>query len=445
MEQFLVLVLAAVAGYLIGGIPFGYLLARSRGVDIFQHGSGNIGATNVGRVLGRRFGILVFVLDSCKGAMPALAGLEIADALSIEPRTLLGVAAGLGAFVGHLFPVYLRFRGGKGVATGAGVVVVLLPVPALAALVTWVVMVAVFRYVSLASLTAAAVLLAVFLGTAPLPPGGDQVILGLFCLIAFTLVFVKHRSNILRLLRGTENRLPDGPTMRTFSKTVHVLAVGLWFGMAVFFSFPVALSLFSTFEAQAQQNSRPSWFPLPPDYRLDPALQKDQGTRAAGFAISPLFDHYFLWQGICGLLATVTALGWTRAEPGRRVHAFRIGVLMLAVTTVILGWPLEREVGALRLARNDASDNLMQQLKWSAAAPGDPAAKAAVDKARETSASVRKDFGTWHLWSLLLNMVTIVLVTIAMALTVQLPVAAQPPAKKLEATARKAVESHSPT
>jgi acyl phosphate:glycerol-3-phosphate acyltransferase len=444
MDYVLATAAVAVLGYLIGAIPFGYLVARARGVDIFQHGSGNIGATNVGRVLGWRFGILAFVLDLAKGALPTLAGLGLATAWDIEPRVLLAVAAGLAAFAGHLFPIYLRFRGGKGVATGAGIVLVLLPLPALLALLTWVLIVAVFRYVSLASLTAAVMLLAVFLATTPLPPAGDQVILGLFCLIAFTLVFVKHRSNLLRLLHGTENRLPDGPTMRTLSKTVHVLAVGLWFGMAVFFSFPVALSLFSTFETEAQQNSRPSWFPLPPDYRLEPGLQKDQGTRAAGFAISPLFDHYFLWQGICGLLATVTALGWARAEPGRRVHGVRVVVLLLAVTTVILGWPLERQVGALRHARNEASDNLMQQLKWSAAAPGDPAATSAVAQAREASAAVRKDFGTWHLWSLLLNMVTIVLVAVAMALTAQLPGATQHVANKRQAAPREAVESHSP-
>src|SRR5262249_29281452 len=128
---------AAVAGYLIGAIPFGYLVAKRRGVDIFQHGSGNIGATNVGRILGKLFGIVVFLLDCAKGAMPTAAGLALARWLEVEPPSVLGVAAGLAAFVGHLFPVYLGFRGGKGVASGAGIVVVLLPVPAAAAVLTW--------------------------------------------------------------------------------------------------------------------------------------------------------------------------------------------------------------------------------------------------------------------------------------------------------------------
>jgi glycerol-3-phosphate acyltransferase PlsY len=414
-------ILMAAFGYFLGGIPFGYLIARARGVDILRQGSGNIGATNVGRILGRRLGILVFVLDFAKGALPTLTGFYVAGAWDIEPRVLPGVAAGLAALLGHVFPVYLGFRGGKGVATGAGVVAVLLPGPALAALATWVVVVAASRYVSLASSAAALVLLVVYLATTPVPLAGDSVILALFCLFALTLVFVKHRSNFLRLLRGTENRLPDGPTMRTLSKTLHVLAVGLWFGMSIFFSFVVALTLFGSFESLAQENTRPSWFPLPAEYRLAQGLQKDQGTRAAGFAISPLFDHYFLWQGICGLVATLTALGWSRAEPGRRVHGVRVVVLVLGVTTVLLGWPIERHVSELRHTRNQASDQLMQDLKWAAAAPSDPAAKAAVDQAQAASDAARKDFGTWHLWSLLLNMITIVLVTVAMALTAQLP------------------------
>src|SRR5580693_21429 len=115
MAPALLFFVVVMTSYLVGGVPFGYLVGRWRGVDIFQHGSGNIGATNVGRVLGGRFGILVFVLDLGKGVLPTLAGLGLARAFSIEPHVLLGVAAGLAAFAGHLFPVYLRFRGGKGV------------------------------------------------------------------------------------------------------------------------------------------------------------------------------------------------------------------------------------------------------------------------------------------------------------------------------------------
>src|ERR1051325_7317564 len=135
-------VLTILGAYLIGAIPFGYLVARWRGVDIFQHGSGNIGATNVGRVLGRKFGVLVLLLDFAKGALPVLAARMIAsrwpDAL-VWREGWLEVLTGLAAFLGHLFPLYLGMRGGKGVATGTGVAFVLVPGPALAALAVWIV------------------------------------------------------------------------------------------------------------------------------------------------------------------------------------------------------------------------------------------------------------------------------------------------------------------
>src|SRR5207237_10375551 len=106
----LVITLTFLAAYFIGAIPFGYLIARSRGVDILRQGSGNIGATNVGRILGRRCGILVFLLDFAKGALPVVAASWIGETLdSGLPRSSLAVAAGLAAFLGHLFPIYLGF------------------------------------------------------------------------------------------------------------------------------------------------------------------------------------------------------------------------------------------------------------------------------------------------------------------------------------------------
>ena len=162
MTGLLLVALTVLISYLVGAIPFGYLIARWRGVDILKVGSGNIGATNVGRVLGRRFGILVFILDFAKGAVPVGAAIIVRSSLKVtqgsgdfgSPIGALPVLAGLSAFVGHLFPVFLRFHGGKGVATGAGVVAVLLPGPAFAALITWVAIVGLTRYVSLASLSA---------------------------------------------------------------------------------------------------------------------------------------------------------------------------------------------------------------------------------------------------------------------------------------------------
>ena len=151
------------AAYLIGGVPFGYLVARRRGVDILAQGSGNIGATNVGRVLGLRFGVLVFFLDFAKGALPVALAMLLQKYYPVEPGDLLRedllrhglveVGAGLLAFLGHLLPVYLGFRGGKGVATGAGVVAVLMPLPAILAMGVWVLLTVATRYISLASIS----------------------------------------------------------------------------------------------------------------------------------------------------------------------------------------------------------------------------------------------------------------------------------------------------
>src|SRR5258707_5313256 len=115
MTAITTLLLCALIAYFIGGIPFGYLVGRWRGVNIFEHGSGNLGATNVGRILGKRFGILVFVLDFLKGAAPVCTVLHFVRVNDYPPE-LFAIAAGMGAFLGHLFPIYLKFRRGKGVA-----------------------------------------------------------------------------------------------------------------------------------------------------------------------------------------------------------------------------------------------------------------------------------------------------------------------------------------
>src|SRR5438128_11070692 len=114
MPPVLLLALTAVAAYLVGAVPFGYLVARWRGVDIFKHGSGNIGATNVGRVLGKRLGLLVFALDFLKGAVPVAVARALTPADVDLPPHSLPVTAGIATLLGHLLPIYLRFRGGKG-------------------------------------------------------------------------------------------------------------------------------------------------------------------------------------------------------------------------------------------------------------------------------------------------------------------------------------------
>jgi acyl-phosphate glycerol 3-phosphate acyltransferase len=421
------ILLTSVVAYLVGAVPFGYLIARWRAVDLFRQGSGNIGATNVGRVLGRRFGILVFCLDFAKGALPVMAAQRIAEVADFglpaeSARQALAVAAGLAAFLGHLFPVYLHFRGGKGVATGAGVVAVLLPMATLGALVTWVAVLCATRYVSMASLAAALALLGLRLQLTPAPWGEENVIVTVLCLLAAALVFLRHGSNIRRLVDGTENRLKDTKTMHQFSKTIHVLAVGLWFGSTMFFSFVVALTLFGTLETEAAlpRQERPLWFPLPPEFDLDQQTRKEQGTRAAGMAISPMFDWYFLIQGVCGLLAAGTALGWPHLEPKARVHKVRVVLLLVALATVVAGWPLERHVSTLRAARNQASDELLQQ-SVRTARDDSPALPKIIEQKKTAAEAARAEFGRWHFYSLMLNFATVLCVTVAMALAAKLP------------------------
>jgi acyl phosphate:glycerol-3-phosphate acyltransferase len=385
--------LVVLAAYLVGAVPFGYVVARSRGVDIFQHGSGNIGATNVGRVLGKKFGVLVFLLDFAKGALPTAVAAGLAGRAADFPPDTLPVAAGLAAFLGHLFPIYLRFRGGKGVATGAGVVAVLLPLPTVGAFLAWLAVLCLTRYVSLASVVAAVSLAVVRLAVTPRPFAAAHLTLTAFCVVAAGLVVLRHRSNLARLARGTENHLPESPAMLQFTKVLHVLAVGLWFGSAVFFSFVAALVLFHTFESlgNVPADQRPTWVPVAEPF------DKEKGTRLAGAAVGPLFPWYFLIQGVCGLLALATALPWSRAKPSARVHRVRTAVLLLAMLTVVAGWPLVQHVSDLRAARYAA----------------DPA----------VAEAARAAFGRWHAYSLLLNMVTIGLATVAMALTAWLPAA----------------------
>jgi acyl-phosphate glycerol 3-phosphate acyltransferase len=391
-------------------------------VDLFHQGSGNIGATNVGRVLGRRFGLLVFALDFAKGALPTAAGLRlvgVADPDAWGPVTgqALAVAAGLAAFLGHVFPVWLRFRGGKGVATGAGVVAVLLPGPFVAGLLVWVAVLCAAGYVSLASLAAAAALCVIRLGLDRRPLAPDNLPVTGFCLLVAALVFLRHRGNVSRLVQGRENRLKDSAAMQTLTRSVHVLALGLWFGTAIFFTFVVGLSLFGTFEALGRAEPRPAWFPLAPQFaRHDPELDgpTEQGTRAAGAAVGALFPWYFLLQGACGLLALGTAVGLSRSHPGR-IHRVRATVLLVALLTVLVGWPLELKVSGLRRPRYEAFDTFLQS---------PPAAEA---KARAEALAARREFGMWHGFSLLLNLGTVVLVTAGMALTAQLPEAGRRP------------------
>jgi acyl phosphate:glycerol-3-phosphate acyltransferase len=397
------------ASYLIGAVPFGYLLARARGVDIFAHGSGNIGATNVGRVLGRRFGILVFLLDFAKGAVPT----AVAGHLVPDDDGLVAVGAGLATFLGHLYPVYLGFRGGKGVATGAGVVAVLFPVPALVSILTWFAVAAATRYVSLASVLSVVALVAVYLLRRDFDIADPRT---LFALFAGGLVVVKHRANLARLRAGTESQLKENSAMQPIARSMHVLSLGLWLGMGVFFNFIVGLSLFHTFETIGEATQRPAWFPnvteyvwTEPEIKLDGP--KEQGSRAFGAAVGPLFAWYFLIQGGCAFVALGTALGWTKFG---RLHRIRVWILGAALLLAMIGWPIERHVTELRVERNAITDTYLA---------------AGTARAVETRAQVveaRRRFFVWHQVSLFSSLATVVLVIAATALAGQLPVEPKP-------------------
>jgi len=198
--------LTAVVAYLLGSIPTGFLVAKARGVDIRTVGSGNIGATNVFRILGTPAGVFVLLADAAKGWVAVflvarwMAGWSYPEA-GTTPREWFALVAAVAAILGHNYTCWLHFKGGKGIATSAGVLVALVPVPLLVALGIWIVVFAFSRYVSLASISAAFALpFAAWLF------GESKTIVGVIAALA-ALAIYKHKANIGRLLKGTENRI----------------------------------------------------------------------------------------------------------------------------------------------------------------------------------------------------------------------------------------------
>ncbi len=199
-------ILTLLSAYLLGSIPTGFLVAKARGVDIRTVGSGNIGATNVFRTLGRSAGIFVLLADAVKGWLAvAVLARWLADwcypDAGQQAREWFAICAGVGAILGHNFTCWLHFKGGKGIATSAGVMVALVPCPLLISLGIWIVVFGLSRYVSLASISAAFALpLAAWLLA-------QSTTMMLVTAALAALAIYKHKSNIQRLLKGTENRI----------------------------------------------------------------------------------------------------------------------------------------------------------------------------------------------------------------------------------------------
>ena len=196
---------ALLGSYLLGSFPTAYLLVkRLKRVDVRTVGSGNVGATNVARIAGFKAGAVVFLIDAAKGAL-AVCWVAWWQQSAVTPG--LQLACGLAAILGHSFPVWLGFRGGKGVATTIGVLLAAMPLAAAACLAAWVIVFAIWRYVSLASIAAAV--------TLPVAQAvlGQGVAERLFGAVLALLVIVRHRANIQRLRQGTEPR--TGSSRRT--------------------------------------------------------------------------------------------------------------------------------------------------------------------------------------------------------------------------------------
>jgi glycerol-3-phosphate acyltransferase PlsY len=199
-------ILTVLIAYLLGSIPTGFLVAKARGVDIRTVGSGNIGATNVFRILGKAAGVFVLLADAAKGWLAVfvvtklVSGWFYPEAGSLA-REWFALCAGVAAILGHNYTCWLHFKGGKGIATSAGVLVALVPVPLLIILGIWIIVFALSRYVSLASISAAFAL-----PFAAWARGESRTIILVTAALA-ALAIYKHKANIQRLINGTENRI----------------------------------------------------------------------------------------------------------------------------------------------------------------------------------------------------------------------------------------------
>jgi len=202
--------LVVVLSYLVGSVPTGAIAGRLKGVDLRQHGSGNLGFTNALRVLGPAAGVPVLVIDIVKGVAAVLLIASMPGADSLLGETGIRLLAGVSAVAGHVWPVFAGFKGGKGVATACGVFLAMAPVATAAAIVVWGVIVLSMRYVSAGSIVAAATLPCA-VAIRQRVTGEREPLLIAAAIVIAVVVIVRHRGNIKRLLNGTENRLGRSP------------------------------------------------------------------------------------------------------------------------------------------------------------------------------------------------------------------------------------------
>ncbi len=202
-----IFITVAIISYLLGSFPSGFIAGRLGGVDVRRHGSGNIGATNVLRVLGKKYGYAVFFCDAFKGFLAVRLAIFLAERFEttrLHPDWF-GILAALLCVFGHAFPVWLKFKGGKGVATSAGTMLGLAPVATLVAVVVWIVVFELTRYVSVASVIAA-VALPTAIGILLRFHMMNSAVIFYSAIVLATMVCWRHRSNFARLVRGTEQR-----------------------------------------------------------------------------------------------------------------------------------------------------------------------------------------------------------------------------------------------
>ena len=211
--MYTIFAVAIMVAYLLGSVPFGLIIAKAHGKDLRLIGSGNIGATNLSRALGKKWAYFCFALDMLKGLLPMLAATFILSSPPNITELLLALAVGCAAVSGHIFPIYLKFKGGKGVATSFGVALGLWPyytICAAVAFAVWAGVVLIWRYISLASVAASITFPVVLTLVILLNPNWDFANLWPLFTVAVaipSMVIIRHRENIKRLLAGTESKI----------------------------------------------------------------------------------------------------------------------------------------------------------------------------------------------------------------------------------------------